>query len=139
MNIPQYQTYPMTYPQPMYAQNSYPAVVPNTKYGINWVQGIEGAKAIQIPANNNAVLLDSEQNRLYIKTADNIGLSTLRIFDLSEITDVENVNTKSQAVDMSQYVTKQELDAVIEKLSGGKKDEFVSTTEQQTYKHPKSK
>ena len=33
--------------------------------GINWVQGIEGGKAYQLPPNSNAVLMDSENDGIF--------------------------------------------------------------------------
>lgn len=86
--------------------------------GIIWVQGIEGAKAYQLPANSNVLLLDSENDRFYIKSTDNIGMATFRTFEFTEVTNVD-----SQA-DMSNYVTHDELEQIIAdittKKSGGK-------------------
>ena len=94
--------------------------------GITWVQGIEGAKAYQLAPNSNVVLLDSEQNRMYIKTSDNIGMCSLRIFDFSEVTN-NNPTNNAIAQDMSDYVTHKELTEILKKLQGGNADEPVST------------
>lgn len=101
--------------------------------GITWVQGIEGAKAYQLSPNSNAVLLDSEQNRMYIKTSDNIGMCSLRIFDFSEVTNNSPVNN-AIAQDMSDYVTHKELTEILKKLQGGNADEPVSTAPKSTAK-----
>ena len=51
------------------------------KNGINWVQGVEGAKAFQLMPNSNTVLMDSENDGIfYIKVCDNIGMCSLRKF-----------------------------------------------------------
>ena len=109
---------------------------PQTNNGINWVQGIEGAKAFQMVPNSNTILMDSENNgRFYIKISDNVGMCNLRVFAFEEITD------KAQApVDTSQFVTREELTKVINDLKGGMKNEqsvstIESNTELNTRKH----
>ena len=85
--------------------------------GITWVQGIEGAKAYQLMPNSNAILMDSENDgRFYIKVSDNVGMCNLRIFSYEEITD-------TPSTDMSQYVTKDELNTLIQNLLGGQSNE----------------
>ena len=91
--------------------------------GINWVQGIEGAKAWQLAPNSNVMLLDSDtEGRFYIKVSDNVGMCTLRIFDYVEVTNSANRNTNSNTtqIDMSHYVTKSELQEVLNSLTSSK-------------------
>lgn len=53
--------------------------------GINWVQGIDAAKAYIVAAGNSVLLLDSEAQRFYIKSTDASGMpQPLRIFDYTE-------------------------------------------------------
>lgn len=88
--------------------------VPQTNNGIIWVQGIEGAKAFQMTPNSNAVLLDSDtEGRFYIKISDNIGMCSLRIFKYEEI---QQGSTTQPTVDMSDYVTKAEVNDLVDKL-----------------------
>lgn len=105
---------------------------PNYNYmtnsnSINWVQGIEGAKGYRLPENSNAILLDSENERFYIKSTDNIGMATLRIFDYVEVTNNANT-TPAQQVDMSQYVTRDELEALLKEVKANAKS-TISTNE----------
>ncbi|MCH5211004.1 MAG: hypothetical protein J1F01_08595 [Oscillospiraceae bacterium] len=95
--------------------------------GIIWVQGIEGAKAYHLEANSNVILLDSEnEGRFYIKTSDNVGMCSLRTFGYTEITDQPTAKTD---VDMSQYVTREELNNLLAQLGGNSDGEqSVSTT-----------
>ena len=108
---PQYQHYP-------YINNN----------NINWVQGIEGAKAYQLQPNSNIILMDSENDGIfYIKVSDNVGMCNLRIFKYEEIT------TTSTPVNPDEYVKKADLRSEVENLVnsmlGGKVDEqSVSTT-----------
>lgn len=85
---------------------------------ILWVQGIEGAKAYPVGAGNSVLLMDSDSPHLYIKSADNTGLPSLRVFEYTEITDKKEEKPK---VDMSVYVTKDELQEVIATLKPKKK------------------
>ena len=78
---------------------------------IIWVQGIEGAKAWQLSPNSMAILLDSEvEGKMYIKVSDNIGMSSLRIFNyVEEVMPTSTKATINQDLDLSCYVTKDEL------------------------------
>ena len=95
--------------------------------GITWVQGVEGAKAYQLPPNSNAQLLDSENDGIfYIKVSDNVGMCTLRTFKYVEVTE-----TAGGKPDMAEYVRKDELQSLIEKLLQDKEvedEQSVSTT-----------
>ena len=83
---------------------------------IIWVQGIEGAKAWQLSPNSMAILLDSEvENKMYIKVSDNIGMSSLRIFNYVEEFPSTNKNTINE-VDLSQYVKRDEIENLVKEL-----------------------
>lgn len=99
--------------QPQMYQNPYTnRYAPSN--GIIWVQGIEGAKAYQLQPNSNAILMDSEiDGRFYIKTCDSVGMCTLRKFTYTECLESED-----KPIDLSGYVTKQELDNAIAKIMG---------------------
>ena len=102
-----------------------------TQNGINWVQGIEGAKAYQLQPNSNTVLMDSDNDGIfYIKVSDSIGMCNLRTFRYTEITNTvqtQPVNTNDE------YVRKEDLraevEALVKDIIGGKSNEQpVSTT-----------
>ena len=93
--------------------------------GITWVQGIEGAKAFQMTPNSNVILMDSENDgKFYIKVSDNVGMCNLRRFRYEEETD-----TPTQSIDMSKYVTREELQNA---LRGIKNEQSVSTNAKPT-------
>lgn len=84
---------------------------------IVWVQGIEGAKAWQLAPNSMIILLDSEaEGKMYIKVSDNIGMSTLRVFNYAEELTPPAPVTINQDLDLSQYVKKDELNTLIKEL-----------------------
>lgn len=93
-----------------------------TNNNINWVQGIEGAKAFQLMPNSTTMMLDSENEGIfYIKVSDNVGMCTLRTFKYEEITNF--CKKQENDVDMSQYITRDELQSILDKrLNRGNND-----------------
>lgn len=59
---------------------------PQSQQGINWVQGLAGAKAFMVAPGQTAFLMDSEGQTFYMKSADQSGMPTLRVFDFQERT-----------------------------------------------------
>ena len=91
----------------------------NVSNTINWVQGIEGAKAWQLTPNSNVLLMDSENDGMfYIKISDNVGMCTLRRFKYEEITE-----EPTKQADLSEYVKKSELQELLTQMLGGAKNE----------------
>ena len=98
---------------------------------IFWVQGIEGAKAWQLNPNSMVILLDSEvEGKMYIKVSDNIGMSSLRIFNYVEEKPATNEDkiTVNQNLDLSQYVKKDELKVLIKELLNEQSVSTVAST-----------
>lgn len=84
-----------------------------------WVQGIEGAKAHPVAAGQAVLLMDSDSNCLYLKSADQTGMPTLRIFDYKERTNTppeaknDDLSAFATKEDLSLYATKDELKKAI--------------------------
>lgn len=88
-------------------------------HSIQWVQGIAGAKAFPVGAGSNAVLMDSEESVFYIKSTDASGMpQPLRIFDYTERKEKE-----------PEYVTREELQALLAKLGESDAEPTVSESE----------
>jgi len=119
-NYPQFQ-------QPQYQQqmNQYQ----QQSNGVVWVQGIEGAKAYPVSAGQAVLLMDSDSNCLYLKSADQTGMPTLRIFDYTERTNTPQKPSESAPIDfitkdeLSHYATKKDLENAILSLKGEMKNE----------------
>ena len=94
-----------------------------------WVQGIEGAKAWQLNPNSMVVLLDSEvEGKMYIKVSDNIGMSSLRIFNyVEEIPPSASKQPADEHLDLSQFVKRDELEILIKELLQ-KNEQTISAT-----------
>lgn len=89
--------------------------------GINWVQGIEGAKAYQLQPNSNVMLMDSEnEETFYIKTSDNVGMCNLRIFKYKEIMP----QTNDDFVRKSDLRT--EVENLVNAMLGGNDEQSIS-------------
>lgn len=114
--------YPYNYSQIYTTGQQYgnPAVLPNTATqpqqndnGIIWVQGEAAAKAYLVAPGKSVLLMDSESNKFYIKSADASGMPIpLRIFSYSEETAA---NTPQ--IDTSQFVTRKELEDLLLKFN----------------------
>lgn len=86
---------------------------------IVWVQGLAGAKAYPVAPGAAVWMMDSEDKRFYLKSADGSGLpNPLRIFAYQEV--VEQPET---AANFDQFITREEFEKRIAALMGGKKDE----------------
>ena len=95
------------------------------KNGINWVQGVEGAKAFQLMPNSNTVLMDSENDGIfYIKVCDNIGMCSLRKFGYQEIID--------EPQQTNQYVTRDELMNILKELKNEQTISGIDTEQSST-------
>ena len=105
---------------------------PRQTNSINWVQGIEGAKAFTLMPRENVILMDSDVNDVfYIKICDDIGRCTLRKFKYYEEID-EPVRTTP---DLSEYVKRSELEELLKErykhesdLSANKPKQTVQST-----------
>jgi hypothetical protein len=110
MAFPYYPAY-----QPQMYQNQY---MPQTQQqnGLIWVQGIEAAKSYPVSAGQSVLLMDSESNAFFIKTADASGMPLpLRVFDYTERSANNAPKTAQetrteQPIDLSAYVTRDELE-----------------------------
>lgn len=104
---------PMNQPYPYV--NPY---APKPVNSINWTNGIEGAKAFSLQPKESVILMDSEaDNVFYIKFCDEIGRCTLKRCTYQE--EPEHVPGQT---DMSQYVKKSELEALVNEMLGGKNE-----------------
>ncbi len=80
-----------------------------------WVQGESGAKAYPVAPNSTVVLWDSENQVIYIKSADNSGMPMTRILDWTERNTKKNILETKQ--NPEEYVTRKEFDDVVDRLN----------------------
>jgi hypothetical protein len=96
--------------------------------GLTWVQGIEAAKSYPVSAGQSILLMDSESNSFFIKSADASGMPLpLRVFDYTERT-INNAPKTAQethtepSIDLSAYVTRDELESRISEIMASKRN-----------------
>ena len=68
------------------------------------VNGIDGAKAYQMPANSTVALFDSNEDVMYVKSTDGAGFPSIRTFVFTEKLNVEG---KSPDVE---YISREEFE-----------------------------
>ena len=100
VNVPQMQTVPQQ----------------QVNQGLLWVSGEIGAKSYLVAPNSTVLLMDSDAQRFYLKSADNAGMPSLRIFEYTEVTNVpqnapQALNTDLKELD-SKYVTREEYEGL---------------------------
>ena len=83
--------------------------------GLIWVQGEAGAKSYLVAPGNTVMLMDSEGERFYLKSADASGMPMpLRIFDYKERTETPpqafSSTVTAQNVDLDNFVTREEFE-----------------------------
>lgn len=119
------------YPQNSYQQPTYnygyqaqPQVTQQTQpmfMQLTFVNGLEEAKGYIVAPNSSIYLRDNNSNKLYIKSCDNTGRSSLEEYNLVKAT--EKGSNSSETIDYNQFVTtsvfqsmKDEFSAKLEEL-----------------------
>ena len=113
--------------QPIQA-SSQPFQAPQSNgQGVNWVQGEAGAKSWLIAPNTTVLLMDSEADVFYLKSADASGVPLpLRIFDYTErLSEARKPTIDASKGKSIAYVTKDDLNASQELLRSQIKDEIT--------------
>lgn len=93
MPVPYFNTYQQSYAPYQSAQMQMPQMqmpqpMPQQPSStINWVQGEIGARAYPVGAGNSVLLMDSEGQNFYIKSADNTGMPTMKKYAYSEVVE----------------------------------------------------
>lgn len=113
VNIPQMQTVPQS----------------QVNQGLLWVSGEVGAKSYLVAPNSTVLLMDSDSSRFYLKSADNAGMPSLRIFEYSEVTNLPQNAPQAPNLDENilndKFVTREEYEGlkrqyenIMERLNG---------------------
>lgn len=104
-DVPQYnQQY-----QPMAQPTQQTPTTQQVGNGLIWVQGVAGAKAYLVAPGNTVMLMDSEEERFYLKSADASGMPMpLRIFDYKESTKLDD-----------KYITREEFERRMASIGSG--------------------
>lgn len=115
-------TYQQFYPQFQQPQVQMPQVSQPTQQNnpMIWVQGETGAKSYLLSPNTTLPLWDSEQQTIYLKSADASGMPSMKILDykIREQAQIQNAPVMSeQAQPATDFVTHDELKAFEDKIT----------------------
>lgn len=130
-NYSNYQPMPQPYADRLtQLQNQYqqtvnvPQMVPTSMSGANqqvnqgllWVSGEVGAKSYLVAPNSTVLLMDSDSSRFYLKSADNAGMPSLRIFEYKEVTNAPTTSVNAPNLDENvlndKFVTREEYECL---------------------------
>ncbi len=100
---PQYPSYP-SYPQ---------AAQPQQNNGVLWVQGEEGAKAYMVAPGNSVILMDSEHSTFYLKSCDQSGMPSLRVFEYTE----RRATPRAESFGEDKYLTRKEFEEFVRRTA----------------------
>lgn len=93
------------------------AVQNTPQNGLIWVSGEAGARGYPIAPNTTVQLWDSESETIYLKSSDQNGIPTIKILDYKvRETPTKTSIAKQSEIDMSIYVTRDELAEMLEKI-----------------------
>lgn len=89
---------------------------------VNWIQvsGIEGAKSQIVQQGHTAWMMDNNAPYFYVKSVDNVGSCTFRIFQFTEVQEIAQEQPEQPQIDLSQYVQRgefEQLKSMIEQLT----------------------
>lgn len=93
---------------------------PLVQSNIEYVNGIEGAKALILPPNAQKMLLDSDNPFFYIKTTDMQGKPTVKRFRYVDV-DAEQAQPKEETPKVK-YATMEQLGQLSDRLNDLSKD-----------------
>lgn len=140
-----YNNYPSNYMnyQPSYAnaqqrlnqlQQQYPQYntqpnIPNQN--VTWIQvnGINGAKEHIVQPNQTAWLMDNNDSVFFVKTADNLGVTTLKCYKFFEIDPQSNKNTTN-----NDYVSIKDFNALQARLN--QLETYITNMKQEPQEKP---
>lgn len=82
-----------------------------------WVQGEAGAKAYPVAPGSSVILMDSENNVFYIKSADQSGMPMMRTFDYVERTVSHNQPVQAAMPMQAEFVTRAEFEDLRQQIA----------------------
>lgn len=104
--------YPVTYQNPYFSQQQLQQPQPQqpSSPSIIWVQGEAGAKSYMVAPNQTVPLWDSENQIIYMKSADASGMPSIKVIDYS----IRGADVKTE--DSELFVSRNEFNEQIETL-----------------------
>ncbi len=84
---------------------------------ITFVNGIEGAKAMQLQPNSSQLMMDSDNTMFYVKSTDNLGIAKISAYSFTEV-DLNNLGSviKADSQPKEPEVTGEQYNALLAKV-----------------------
>lgn len=86
---------------------------PSMSQQMSFVNGIEGAKGFIVPPNTSVLLMDSDAQQFFIKTADRNGMCNIKAYSFQEV----SMDKNAPLIDTDKFVTREEFNKFIESVN----------------------
>lgn len=112
-----------SYGQNAYGQSYNPPQMqmaqPTQSSTINWVQGDVGARAYNVNPGTSVLLMDSEGQNFYIKSADTMGMPSLKKYAYSEVVEepMRLESHEAKQIDTAFSATREEVKKMQEEIT----------------------
>ena len=102
---------------------------------VDWIRvsGIDGAKNQIVQPGQTVWMMDNNEPYFYVKSADNVGSCTVRIFQFAEVQEVAQEQPEKPQIDLSQYVQRSEfeqLKVMIEQITNAQEKQPVKANKE---------
>lgn len=98
-----------------YAQQPQPQPA-SSKPVFDFVNGVEGAKSYGVAPNRTAILMDTENAAVYIKTANGIGQASIEFYEIAKSSE-EKILAQRKKAEMANFATREEITALNARLA----------------------
>lgn len=88
--------------------------------GMNWVDSLQDVEKVELPPGCDIVLFNKNKDEMYIRSRDRYSFYKTRIYELKEITPVQN---------QDKYITRDEFESILQKYLGGMRNDIVQPNE----------
>lgn len=114
-----------------WGQQNAPAPAQN----VDWIRvsGIDGAKNQIVQPGQTVWMMDNNEPYFYVKSADNVGSCTFRIFQFAEVQEIAPEQPEQPQIDLSQYVQRgefEQLKALIEQFTNEQEKQPVKANKE---------
>lgn len=102
---------------------------------VDWIRvsGIDGAKNQIVQPGQTVWMMDNNDPYFYVKSADNVGSCTFRIFQFAEVQEIAQEQQSQPQIDLSEYVQRgefEQLKAMIEQLTNAQEKQPVKANKE---------
>lgn len=102
---------------------------------VDWIRvsGIDGAKNQIVQPGQTVWMMDNNEPYFYVKSADNVGSCTFRIFQFAEVQEIAQEQPAQPQIDLSEYVQRgefEQLKTMIEQLTNTQKEQPIKANKE---------